>query len=133
MKERTIGYSLIGIGLIVMLFCVINIIMVFTNNASPVPLFDIEQEEKEQINLDEIISQSENVENISLDSLMPGLDIIPNEVLNKTLNLSVHFFLMSFILGFGYKLASLGVQLVRPINVKLKENPPIQNPPPTTT
>ena len=52
----------------------------------------------------------------------PKLDILPPEVLNQTLNMTTHFFLMSFLLGFGYKLASLGVQLIRPINVKLKSH-----------
>lgn len=35
---------------------------------------------------------------------------------------------MSFILGFGYKLASLAVQPIRPINVELGSNLPPQPP-----
>ena len=57
----------------------------------------------------------------NLSSLIPSLNIIPPAVLQNTLNLSTHFFLMMFIGGFGYKIAMIGVNLIRPIVVKTSE------------
>jgi len=54
----------------------------------------------------------------NLSALLPSLNIIPPGVLDNALNLSAHFFLMSFIGGFGYKLAMIGVNLIRPIVIK---------------
>ena len=54
----------------------------------------------------------------SLGNPLPSLNILPSGVLDNALNLSAHFFLMAFIGGFGYKLAMIGVNLIRPIVIK---------------
>lgn len=132
MREKVIGYSLVSIGLIIMIFCVINMVMVFSDNAKPFSIFNISSSNS-ALNIGDIVSQLQksNPSNLSQSIPAPKIDILPPEVINQTLNLSTHFFLMTFILGFGYKLSSLGVQFVRPINVKLKSSPetPLPNPP----
>lgn len=51
-------------------------------------------------------------------SMLPNLDIFSGGALDDAINLSIHFFLMSFIGGFGYKIAMIGVNLIRPIVIK---------------
>lgn len=126
MTEKATGYSLLIIGLIIMIITVINMIMVFTNKAEPVSLFDISADSSSgSLNVNDLISQLQqnNPQTVNQAIPQPKINILPPEVLNKTLNISTHFFFMTFILGFGYKLASLGIQLIRPINVKLKSPP----------
>lgn len=140
MREKVIGYSLVSIGLIIMIFCVVNIIMVFSNKAKPFSIFNISSSNS-ALNIGDVVSQiqkSNPEAGLNQSVPLPKLDILPPEVINQTLNLSTHFFLMTFILGFGYKLSSLGVQFVRPISVKLKSNSEtpitnLQSPPPPPT
>ncbi len=126
MSEKVSGYLLLVVGLTIMIVAVINIFMVFTNKTKPFSVFNISS--SSSLNINDIISQLQKNNPTASPSASnntiapPKIDILPPEVLNQTLNLSTHFFLMSFILGFGYKLANLGVQLIRPINVKLKSH-----------
>jgi len=123
MSEKVTGYLLLVAGLAIMLFSFINMIMVFTNKAEPVSLFNISSDSSSgSLDINNLISElQQNNSQLSNQTIpQPKIDILPPEVLNKTLNISSHFFFITFILGFGYKLSSLGVQLIRPINVKLK-------------
>lgn len=47
-------------------------------------------------------------------------EFISSDMINKPLNLLAHLMLMGFISNIGYKFASLGINFVRPIVVKLK-------------
>lgn len=128
MREKVLGYMLVCVGLIIMVFCVVSMIMVFTNKTKPFSVFNISSANS-TVNIGDLFSQlqtnNQNAVNQSIP--LPKLDILPPAVINQTLNLSVHFFLMTFILGFGYKLSSLGVQFIRPINVKLSpDQQPVQ-------
>lgn len=124
MSEKVTGYLLLIVGLTIMVISVANIFLVFTNKTKPFSVFNLSSSGSSALNINDIISQiQKNNPNAANQTISPPkLDILPPEVLNQTLNLSTHFFLMSFILGFGYKLASLGAQLIRPIKVKLKSN-----------
>ncbi len=129
MNEKVIGYSLLVFGIGIMVFCVVNVFMVFTNRAKPFQVFNIPSNNSSgnsatSLNIDDFVRslQSDDATNLNRSLPQPKIDILPPEVLNQSLNLTTHFFLMSFLLGFGYKLASLGVQLVRPINVKLRSS-----------
>lgn len=127
MNEKVIGYLLLVVGLIIMVYSVIDMIMVFTDKKEPVSLFNISSDKASgSLDINNLISQLQqnNPELTNQTIPQPKIDILPPEVLNKTLNISVHFFFMTFVLGFGYKLSSLGIQLIRPINVKLKSNSP---------
>jgi hypothetical protein len=135
MSEKITGYSLLSVGLVIMIFCVINIILVFTNQIKPFSYFNLDtgnnQTTSSSLNMNDLISKLQAGNTISADSLsLPKTDFLPAGSLDQILNLSTQFFLMTFILGFGYKLANLGVQLVRPINVKLKSAPEIPSPQP---
>jgi hypothetical protein len=140
MSEKITGYSLLSVGLAIMIFCVINVILVFTNQIKPFSYFNLQppttnantaqatplsldslKMENGSLNVNDLMSKLQGGGANSL----PGMNFISGDSLNQILNLSTQFFLMTFILGFGYKIANLGVQLVRPINVKLKASPEI--------
>ena len=118
------GHLLLFVGLAIMVICVVNMFLVFTNKVKPFSVFNISSNSSNgSLNISDIISElKKNSPNALNPATLPKLDILSPEVLNQTLNLSSHFFLMSFILGFGYKLATLGTKLIRPINVKLKSH-----------
>jgi len=139
MSERVTGYSLLGIGIIVMIFATIQIISVFTGKAEPIPLFQYEKTtEKESqgssFNPTDILNQLQGGSGSELEGMgMPNVELIDPDVLNDILNLTVYYLIMQFLLGLGFKLASLGVQLIRPIHVHMKnrdfeskESPPNQ-------
>ncbi|MBI2034499.1 MAG: hypothetical protein HYT11_02080 [Candidatus Levybacteria bacterium] len=116
MSERVTGYILLGIGICIMLFALGNIYLLFTSKIQPIHLFDTKG-----ISLDINSLMPQLPEGVKLEKKSQGAELISSETINQTLNLSAHFFLMSFVMTFGYKLASLGVMLVRPVVVKLKE------------
>jgi hypothetical protein len=69
-----------------------------------------------------------NLEGISLDlgdfvegSVNTKAQLISPEVLNTPLNYTFHILFMGFIASIGFKIASLGVMMVRPIKVNLKD------------
>ena len=50
---------------------------------------------------------------------MPQL--IDPKMLNSVLNMAVYYVIMQFLFSLGYKFSSLGVQMLRPIVVKVGE------------
>ena len=127
MSEKISGYLLLLVGIAIMIFCVANVFLVFTNKIKPFEAFNLSSSGSSNssgVNVNDLVAQMKkgNLEGSGQSLPLPKLDILPPEVLNQTLNMTTHFFLMSFLLGFGFKLSTLGVQLIRPINVKLKSN-----------
>lgn len=110
MQEKNVGYILLGVGVITMFVAVGVVILTFTGNMAPVSVFNIK------------------APTIDTSSFVPKLlgggqkiEIIPTTAFNKLLNLGIEFLLMTFILSFGFKLADLGVKLVRPLRSHVKE------------
>lgn len=110
MSEKVVGYSLIAFGLLAILLPALSVILVFTGNSEPVRVFSFEGI---GINANDLVGgQLPTNQQIEL--------ISPN-ILNDTSNLIAHLFLMGFISTIGFRIATLGTMLVRPIVVKLKE------------
>lgn len=109
-SEKLVGYILLAIGLAIIAGAAFNVYQVFNNLSKPVELFSFPG-----VALD-------------LSSLVPGLpansntkaEILPASVLNQSANVAAHLFLMGFVVSIGYKIASLGVSLVRTIEVKVR-------------
>lgn len=114
MSEKVTGYILVLLGVLVMAFSVYNIYTVFTNKVAPINLFHLPGVSLDLANL----AGSEVPPEFQNQSLKT--EIVKAEVINAPLNLLAHILFMGFILNAGYKLASLGVQFVRPINVKVR-------------
>ena len=107
MTEKITGYSLLGIGIFLIIISVVSVFQVFTGQVKPVRLFQMQG-----ISLD--LGSQAGIK-------LPTTEIIPAALINDSTNLFLHLLLMGFIASTGQKLASLGVQLVRPIVVKLNE------------
>lgn len=124
MTERTTGYSLIIIGIIIMIFATIQIISVFTGRANPISFFQYEEKSSSNSNLDvnsllNQLQKSSEVSGLNIDST-PNFQLFDPKLINQILNLAVYYLIMQFLLSLGFKFASLGVQLVRPIHVNMK-------------
>lgn len=113
MSEKQIGYLLLGIGITVMITALIFVMLMFTGVTKPYMLLNI---------------PSPSLNTANLLPSMPGIpkaagekiEIIPTQEFNTILNLSIQFILMTFIMSFGFKLADLGVKLLRPIKIEAK-------------
>lgn len=107
MSEKITGYLLLFLGLLVIGYSAISIYLVFTKKTQPIQLF--------------------TGSGISLDLsgyMPPGTpksktDLVSANTLNDISNISAHYLLMTFFVGVGFKVSSLGIQLLRPIEVKL--------------
>jgi hypothetical protein len=97
MPAKTIGYSLLTFGIVVIILSALNAYLVLTRQAKPISY----------------ITSSATTLNIT------GIPAISTKDINEAINLSVHLLLLSIISGAGFRLASLGVMLIRPIEVKL--------------
>ncbi|MDA1316700.1 MAG: hypothetical protein O3B87_01595 [bacterium] len=124
-SERIVGYILLGLGILVMIYAAIQIIMVFTNKAEPLEFFTskpIVQEATNSEELSDLIQENPFAALSSSGASLPTPQLIDPQMLNGVLNMSVYFLIMHFLLGLGFKIANLGVQLVRPIRVEVKNN-----------
>lgn len=108
--EKVVGYILLTVGIIIIVFSAVNIYFVFTGRAQPVELFH-----SEGISLD-LGSLAGAPVATKKTELVTATDI------NLISNLTIQVILMGFLAGTGQKLASLGVQLLRPIVVKAKND-----------
>lgn len=132
MAEKYIGYSLLVSGILLMVFAVVQIIMVFTGKAEPMQVFELEQqiettqEQSKPLDQEALMRQLQTGDLSSLmgSSMSGGLSGIGIDAasINKMLNLTVYYFIMQFILSLGFKISTLGVQMVRPVEVKVQRN-----------
>jgi len=132
MSEKVAGYLLLIAGVMIILFCGVNVYMVFTNKLEMVNVFrfpGIFIDSKQLVNTPEIdTSELTDEQARMVESMIENrekedsqIEILPGVILNRTSNLIAHVVLMGFLASIGYKLASLGVLMLRPIVVKLKE------------
>lgn len=120
MSEKVIGYILIVVGILTMLLTALSVYQVFTKKAKPVELFNFKPI---SVDAGQILAGSlppEADQFVNQDAPSFKQELVPADILNETSNIFAHIFLMGFIMSLGQKLASLGIQLVRPIVVKLK-------------
>lgn len=106
------GYVLLAVGIVIILASALNIYLIFSGQTHPVKLFDFPA-----VNLDLSSSlglPSTGVKNAPMELASPAL-------LNDTTNLFAHLFLVGFFVNVGAKIASLGIELLRPVVVKLRE------------
>ena len=116
MNTKTTGYIFLSIGVFIMVFSVVLVILAFTNIIHPTYFSIPKSTYPTASNTD--LNSLNSTGQPNLSALLPSLNIIPPGVLDSALNLSAHFLLMTFIGGFGYKLAMIGVNLIRPIVIK---------------
>jgi hypothetical protein len=117
MSEKILGYILIAVGVCVIIASAANVYSVFSGKARPIAPFNLGG-----ISLD-FGAMAPPEQKATLDASGASLktELIKPEVLNQPLNYAAHLLLMGFLASAGFKLASLGTMLVRPIKVKLSE------------
>lgn len=125
MTEKILGYVLIASGILIILFSGFNAYQVFTKQIEPVKLFNFKG-----ISLDtnQLLAGSLPPE-LSQNLLKTGgskTEIIPGGLINDSSNLFAHLLIVGVFINVGYKLASIGTLLVRPIKVILKNTVDVQ-------
>lgn len=125
MNEKVTGNILLFVGIIIMFFAVIEVFMVFTGKQKPISALTVSSADLSSFSIENFIPGLPT----ALSGNKPTTSILPTKVINDSINLTMFFFLMSFLLGFGFKLSTLGIQLIRPVYVKMrtKEEPVVQN------
>lgn len=116
MSEKILGYLFLSIGILVMSFSLVYIWLVFTNKIQPVAII---QAKSIQLDLTQALGNLSTGQ--AINSSNGGMEIFSGQDMSKTLNLSITFFFMTFVMLFGFRVASLGIMLLRPIVVKVKE------------
>lgn len=125
MSEKITGYTLVIIGIIIILFSGFSVYQVFTAKEKPVDLFHFQGI---SLNLGSLLGSGEGLsaeQQAALERQKAQIkpqEIVSGELLNVSSNFAAHIFLMGFIASIGYKIASLGIQFVRPIVVKVRES-----------
>ena len=121
MTEKIIGYLLIAGGILVMIFSSFDVYLIFTKQKEPIKLFSFKGVGIDTGKLLPADLPPELSKQLQTNQLGQNqVELISPDILNDTSNIFAHIIMMGFILNLGYKLASLGTKLVRPIQVKLK-------------
>jgi len=113
MHSKISGYFLFYLGIIIIVLTTLSVYLVFSGKMLPVQLFHLPA-----FNLD-----SQVLSSLGNKNTLPNgpIEIIPASINNQFANLFAHITLMGFIAGAGYKLSFIGTQLLRPINIQVKE------------
>ena len=111
-SEKIVGYALLTLGIILILFSTVEMITVYFGNAPPPKLFDLQD-----------VSLS-----ITQDT---GIAVISGAQVSQLPNLIFWFLLMGFLLLAGGKIASLGVNLIKDIHVEVHDTSTTAPPPPS--
>lgn len=112
MNEKITGYVLLGVGLAIIILSALNILFIFTGQAHPVKFFNFPA-----VNLD--LSSALGLP--STGAKTAPSELISSAMLNDSSNLLIHLFIVGFFVNVGYKISSLGIELLRPVVVKLRE------------
>lgn len=117
MTEKVIGYILLISGVVIIIASAISGYLVFTKQAAPAPLFNLPGI---SLDISKALSGSLPLGFLSSGKTAPPQQIISADTVNQPMNLFAHLMLVGFIATIGSKLATIGVQLIRPIVVETK-------------
>lgn len=120
MTEKVIGYLLLTAGLIIIALSALNTFSILTKSAQPVKFLNLPSV---SLDINQLLAGSLPAE---LRGQLPKnqgspTELFPSSALNFTLNLTLHLLLLGFFVTIGYKTSQLGIQLLRPISVVLKQ------------
>lgn len=117
MNERILGYLLLASGIILMALSVCFVYLAFTNQIKPFTVFKetAGNNPNKASDMQDFIDNPANIAQLQKEIVT---EIIEKQI-NKSMNMGATIFMMYFLMLFGFRISTLGVQLVRPINVKL--------------
>ncbi len=118
MSEKVTGYLLLVLGILLIFGSLVGIYFVFTGKTQPYPVFNLPAITLDLSGLME--AEGQEAKQLSDSGASLQTELVKGDVLNKPLNLAAYLLFMSFILNVGFKIGSLGAQLVRPIKVSLR-------------
>jgi hypothetical protein len=101
--DKIIGYTLLILGVILLLFSIYEMVNVYTGNVSPPNLF----------NFSDVSLSGQNGANATA---------IQGTQLSQLPNLFFWFILMGFVMFAGGKIASLGVSMLKDIKVEVQNS-----------
>ncbi len=126
MDNKITGYILLVVGILTIVLSTFSVYSVFTGKKEAIQVFNysgISMNLSDMVGTQMPVEQMGQMENIKSSAQS---ELIKPELINGPLNLTIHLFLMSFLVNVGYKVSSLGTQLLRPIKVKLKESKEVE-------
>lgn len=118
MSEKFIGYLLLVLGILLIFGSLGGVYAVFTGRIQPYPIFDLPAITLDLSSLME--AEGQEAQQLAESGANLETELVKGDVLNKPLNLVAYLLFMSFLLNVGFKIATLGVQMVRPIKVTLR-------------
>jgi hypothetical protein len=113
MGDKVIGYILVSIGIIVILGATYGLYRVFNGQSEPLEVFKLKGISVETASL---VPQPRVP---APSSPSPKIELFPAAMLNTILNTVGHVIFMGFIASVGFRIASIGTMLARPIVVKI--------------
>lgn len=123
-----IGYLCLLLGFVIIVVDAFQVYRVFTKQVPPPQLFNFEGIKLDLAKLTPNLPMSDSVKkimkdnNVNITQLSNGpsepTEILPPDMINDVSNFGIFMFLAGFALNIGYKVASIGVKLIRPIYIK---------------
>lgn len=119
MKERVLGYILLTIGILIMAFSVYFVYLVVSNRITPFTVFQPKQSVGSE---NRTITENQLSDPRAIAAMQQQIitEVLDSQI-NKSMNLGTTLVFVYFLMLFGFRVASLGVQLMRPIEVKLNK------------
>jgi hypothetical protein len=120
--EKRAGYTLLIIGILIILFALLNVYLMFSKQIESIKFFDFPAVSIDAMSMlaGDLTAEQKQLAQSQLGNTK--VDIIPAKILNDSSNMFAHLVFMSFVASIGAKFATIGVGLIRPIKVSgLKE------------
>ena len=117
MYDKAIGYTLLGLGIIIIFLAFFSAFQVATGENQPYRIFN---SEGISIDLSKLLENPTPPATTTASPAAYQTELISADVLNKPMNFVAYFIFMGFIASIGHKISLIGVYLIRPINVQVK-------------
>lgn len=118
--DKVVGYLLLIAGVFIIVMCGVNAYMVFTDQAQPVAIYKTSNS-PQQIELPAPASGQPDIRAALQPILQNVISQSMGSNMEKPINLTLHLLLVGFLASVGFKLGELGVMLIRPVVVHMKE------------
>lgn len=124
MNDKMVGYSLITLGLAIIIFALISIVSIIRGGVHAPEYFNFEGISIDTAQIADV-SVPDELENAGV-KVQPKAsnpqEIVPADLLNKTTNLFIHIILMGFVVNVGFKISMIGTSLSRPVMIRTKRD-----------
>ncbi len=126
MGEKVTGYTLLVVGLILILLPAFSVFNIFQGNALPFNFATIQSIEIDYAQLagsGEGLSGEQKIMFEKQKESLPKQEILNGGEASKLVNLGAHIFIMGFFASIGARVAAIGVSLIKEQKVVANTNP----------